>query len=579
MHTAPALWLGPALVAVAGTILTLLALTSERSAGRKAADAHLDRIVERAEAAIAARFETYEDALIAGTALFATRDGVTSDEWRRFTETQDVTGRYPGITGVGVIYPLAAADAGAFTAEARANVDPGFAIRRFDGAPEFADLFVITYLEPRAGNEPAIGLDVGGEANRRKAIETARDTGRTTMTGSVTLVTDQARRPGFLVYVPFYRPGARLETVEDRRAAIKGFVYAPFVDELFLDGILGSFSDDIDIQVTAEEAGFAGTLVYSAGFPFEAGDAHRASRLSLGGQTYGLRFQRASGFASGYNGANWILATGILATCAVAAILTLLVLAARRAKQRAVIAELTAVHRGDLVNLASHELRNPLAILSLSAEMLEAEASVIGSPELMETAAAARAAAGRAEALVSELLDLSRMDAERLHLDLAAIRLSPALDEAIALTSSHWGERPVTFSGAPAGGHTILADSGRLAIVLRNMVDNAFKYSPEGAEVTIAVEPYRDNELAITVSDRGDGVSEADRDTIFERFSRGGAAAHTGGLGIGLHLSRELARRMGGDLQLLPGTPGEGARFRLLLRTVAAAPIREPAHA
>ncbi len=569
LHRPSALVLVPSLIVLAGVLLTMLAFRTERANEQVSADAHLKAIVERTEAAVIERFQTYEDALVAGTALFAASNSVSADQWRSFTRTLDLTNRYPGVNGIGVIFPVKRADAASFELSARASVDPAFSIRRLDSVPQYDDLFIMTYLEPLEGNEAARGLDMGSEPKRRSAIEAARDSGTTAVTGVITLVQDQKSRPGFLVYVPFYRPGALLETTAQRREALVGFVYAPFVAENFLAGVVSSAAGEAELQVFDKAADLTDVRLYGDGPALEASRADSATEVTLAGQSFELRFRRGGSFSSGLYSANWIVAAGVLVTAALTVVMIALMLAARSSLGRAVYAEQTALHRGDLVDLASHELRNPLAILSLAAEMLEAEASVLGELSLQESAAAARAAAGRAEALVSELLDLSRMDAQRLHLALGPVRLEPAIDDAIALTSSHWGDRPVNRTGPALGEGLVIADPGRLDIVLRNMVDNAFKYSPEGTPVSIAVEAERDDEVAVTVSDEGPGIPVADRTAVFDRFRRGEATANVGGLGIGLHLSRELARRMGGELTLLPGALGQGARFRLVLRAAA----------
>jgi signal transduction histidine kinase len=569
LHTLPALVTLPVMVVVVGVLLTVLAFRSEEAHGRAASDEHLARIVERSEAAIRVRFRTYEDALISGTALFAASDDVSMAEWSRFTETLDLTQRYPGVNGIGVILSVAGPDRDAFLDRARASIDRGFAIRSIENTPPHDELFVITYIEPLAENRPAVGLDVRTETKRRTAAEQARDTGETAMTGRITLVQDATSSPGFLVYVPFYRRGAPVETVEQRREALQGFVFAPFVAPRFMEGVMGSIDAEVDLQIVKKDPDLPDALVYGQDLNLAEDEVDRVSEISLAGQTFELRFRRSEEFTTGIYGAHWIVAAGLTTTAALAAVVFALLLAARRSLRRALYAEDTARHRGDLVDLASHELRNPLAILSLSAEMLEAEASALGEPALQETAAAARAAAARAAALVSELLDLSRMDAQRLRLDLAAVRLGPAIEEAIALTASHWGERPVNRSGPPLDDGVVVADPERLGIVLRNLVDNAFKYSPDGTPVHIDVDTEDGESVTITVSDEGQGVAQSARALVFDRFSRGEATAHVGGLGIGLHLSRELARRMGGDLSLAPSSPGQGARFRLVLRKPA----------
>ncbi len=230
-------------------------------------------------------------------------------------------------------------------------------------------------------------------------------------------------------------------------------------------------------------------------------------------------------------------------------------------RKRLAVAEQTAEARTQMVSLASHELRNPLAIVSLSAQMLEIEAEATGNADFIQMAHDTRTAAARADSLVAELLDLSRIDAGRLHLRLEPVNLSALLDPAIDATRLHRGPRKFECRGLDSD-LQVLADPARVSIILRNLVDNAVKYSPEGSTVLVEV---RNNTGAVTVDviDQGPGVAEDEHERIFERFQRSERTLHIDGVGIGLYLSRELARRMKGDLKVIPTSTG--AQFRLSL--------------
>ena len=223
-------------------------------------------------------------------------------------------------------------------------------------------------------------------------------------------------------------------------------------------------------------------------------------------------------------------------------------------------AEKLAAHRADVVNMASHELRNPLTVLTLSTDMMRRATAAQGDQQLAELAIDAHVAAQRCEALVNELLDLGRLDADRLQLKVGATALLPELNAAVAMSEAHHGSHPFIISGADTT--RVNADPERLRVILRNLIDNAFKYSPPGSAVSVNVEEW-DGRVRIEVRDEGLGVAEADRERIFERFERTSSTEHVPGVGIGLYLSRELARRMDGDLRCAASE--HGAAFSLEL--------------
>jgi two-component sensor histidine kinase len=113
------------------------------------------------------------------------------------------------------------------------------------------------------------------------------------------------------------------------------------------------------------------------------------------------------------------------------------------------------------------------------------------------------------------------------------------------------GEAPLNATGEPRGAVQILV----------NLLGNAIRHSPEGGTIAVITE-RRAGEVAVTVADEGPGIAPADHERIFERYEQVGDTP--GGIGLGLAISRRLARSMGGDIQL-QSAPGEGARFTLVL--------------
>jgi signal transduction histidine kinase len=225
------------------------------------------------------------------------------------------------------------------------------------------------------------------------------------------------------------------------------------------------------------------------------------------------------------------------------------------------------------VATASHELRTPLASLEGMLELLEED---LGDdhPDIHDARALlarARAQSRRLGRLAADLLDLSRIDTEvelrsepvelgelsravmaEFELGTAVRQLVPVLDDSAG---------PVWARGDP----------GSVARILRILLENAVRLSPNGAE--IRVELRNGAHALLRVCDQGPGVPESERDLIFQRFQRGRETGGQGGFGLGLAIGRELAGRMGGELVLEP-SDGAGATFTLRL-PVAKAPESE----
>jgi signal transduction histidine kinase len=128
------------------------------------------------------------------------------------------------------------------------------------------------------------------------------------------------------------------------------------------------------------------------------------------------------------------------------------------------------------------------------------------------------------------------------------------------------GVDEVTFDlDDQAGGWLAVADPDQLDQVLWALLDNAVKYGAGSpVRATIAVEKAN-RQIRLTIADGGPGISDEDRDRLFTRFERGSGSTSDGGSGLGLYVSRELCRAMGGELELEPSAPGQGAAFTIVL--------------
>ncbi len=227
--------------------------------------------------------------------------------------------------------------------------------------------------------------------------------------------------------------------------------------------------------------------------------------------------------------------------------------------------------RRAFVATASHELRTPLTLLQGMLELLDEDlrSGRVDREDALEQIAGAQEQLRRLENLASDLLDLSRLDAE------APLRSEPIELGELARAVAAEFELRAADAGltldvvppiAPCWGR---GDPGAVAQIVRILIDNALRFAP--AEVPIqVVAAYHGEWATVEVADAGPGVPAAERELIFERFQRGSETGGESGFGLGLAIGRELAERLGGRLTLL-NTDAPGARFRLEL------PIELPA--
>jgi signal transduction histidine kinase len=230
--------------------------------------------------------------------------------------------------------------------------------------------------------------------------------------------------------------------------------------------------------------------------------------------------------------------------------------------------------RRAFVATASHELRTPLASLDGMLELLDddlqsADPDVDDARALLERARAQSRRLGR---LAADLLDLSRLDAQ-VQLRSEPVELGELSRAVLAEFELGTAERGITAAlDDSAGPVWALGDPGSVARILRILLDNAVRVSPEGGEIRVDLSDG--DHASLSVCDRGPGVPPGERELIFERFMRGRDTTGEAGFGLGLAIGRGLAHRMEGELEL-EQRDGPGARFTLRL-PVARAPDQEP---
>jgi signal transduction histidine kinase len=167
------------------------------------------------------------------------------------------------------------------------------------------------------------------------------------------------------------------------------------------------------------------------------------------------------------------------------------------------------------------------------------------------------AAAGRH--LLSVIKSMTEQEAAGVE---GRVDLAEAANEAIQLVETRAEERSVQLELVGIGEPLPANGESRGVIqILVNLLGNAVRHSPERGAIAVIGE-RRGDKVAVTIADEGPGIAEADHERIFERYERVGDTP--GGIGLGLAISRRLARSMGGDIQL-QSAPGEGARFTLVL--------------
>ncbi len=227
--------------------------------------------------------------------------------------------------------------------------------------------------------------------------------------------------------------------------------------------------------------------------------------------------------------------------------------------------------KSHFVSAAAHDLRNPLTTIAGYLEMLlDGEFGPIPD-EQREALQAADRSTQRLLSIMRDLLDVTRIEAGRIDLNLVPTAVAAVVDQATDLVRPHREAKHQTLEiDLAADLPTVLCDPDRTTQVLVNLLNNAVSYTP--ALGHIAIEAHSAGEagfLEVTVTDDGVGIAPEERSQIFSRFYRAASAEHasTPGTGLGLFISRELVELQGGRIWLRSEV-GKGTRVTFTLPTV-----------
>ncbi len=200
-------------------------------------------------ASVVRRMAVYEEVLQGARGFLRGSVDISQSDFADYYALLRLNESFPGIQALGIATIVPPARLGAHVAAMRAAGFAGYEVKPAGPRELYTS---VTHIQPFGGsNLRAFGYDMFSEPVRRAAMEAARDTGNAVATGRVTLVQEGERnvQPGFLMYVPVYRKGLPRVTAEERRAAIVGWVYAPFRMNNLMRGMGGEHAGDLDIQI------------------------------------------------------------------------------------------------------------------------------------------------------------------------------------------------------------------------------------------------------------------------------------------------------------------------------------------
>ena len=221
--------------------------------------------------------------------------------------------------------------------------------------------------------------------------------------------------------------------------------------------------------------------------------------------------------------------------------------------------------KADFLNTMSHELRTPLNAIGGYAELIEMGVGGPVTKQQREYLERIRGSQHQLLAIINDLLSFSRIESGQITYDLGPVPLQAVLATVLELVSPHAARKGIQLVRGQSTRAVARADRHKVEQILLNLLSNAVKFTPDGGRISTATGESQSGAF-ISVADTGPGVAANQRETIFEPFVQLGRSLSSShhGIGLGLAISRDLARAMDGDIQV-ESSAGHGSTFVVAL--------------
>lgn len=513
--------------------------------------------VEQAKADITKRMLDHELILRAGRGLFTASDSVTRHEWATFVRSLELSKYLPGIQGVGFARALAPEEKDEFVAEVRAEGFPEFRIWPAGDRDVYTS---ILYLEPFAKrNLRAFGYDMYSEPVRRSAMKLAWDSGIPAVSGKVTLVqeTEQDVQNGVLMYLPIYRDTATSDSPSKLRANLLGFVYSPYRMNDLMEGILGTGTPEIDLEIYDGDTIDSAALLYDENHSLHTTRSRvpmftRIEPIDLYGRRWALHFETNPEFEAGIDRRSSLL------VLAIGSIVTLLVgihlihVHRERTREKALLAASRDATVGRMAATVAHEVNNPLAAIKGLLELLRED--LPAGSDARKDAADIEAQIDRIARTVRALLGFARQRAAKS----GGAPTGEILRAVAALFDESMRAKGINLIAEISEGLPPVAlQPDALQDIVINLLENAREALAKG---TIWLAARRIGGMVeILVEDDGPGLGP-NPELLFYPFR----TFKPNGTGLGLAIVRQSCEACGGRIRG-ENRPEGGARFHVVL--------------
>ena len=555
-------------------VLTLLATIHYQNKLEEIAKQNFESIGNDLIHKIETRLMVHAQLLQSCSAFFAASDTVTEKEWGKFIESLKINQNLPGIQGTGYSLYIPKDKLIQHIQSFRQNGFPNYNV-----IPE-GDREIYTsviYLEPFSGrNLLAFGYDMFSEPVRRKAMELSRDSNYAVLSGKVLLVqeTNKDVQTGALMYVPIYQRGMHINTVEERRAAIKGWVYNPYRINDLMNAILGNqdLINEYGVRLKIYDTDIISerTMLYDSD-ENEKGNNNIESNLfvkfpiEFNSTEWSLLITVENGNFSKVDRETLIfLIIGILFSLLLSALVLLLLNTNLHSNHVKLLNMQLEKHNADkdrFISILGHDLKGPCNnLLGLSEALIE-DLRKVDMDEIEILANQINSTAQITSKLLDDLLVWARTQQGSISFKPQILNFRDVYINTLEILEPNANAKGITINYSAPDGINVFADIDKLKTILRNLISNAIKFTNNGGVININAEE-NSGEVKISISDNGIGISDDNLTKLFDisQVITTKGTANEKGTGLGLLICKEFVENHRGKIWIETKI-GQGSTF------------------
>lgn len=552
------------LLVALGVLLSYIFADTLAQQSRRDFDTYIKQQTATAMGHVSNRLREYEQLLLDNVGIFNIRHDISRQEWKQLIDSSKIPERFPSLLGIGYVEVIKPADLASHEESVRASGAPQYAVRPVGPRDMYTS---IVYLEPsNAVNDIAIGYDMYSEAQRRDAMDRARDTDSVQMSGPIHLVQDAKfpERSGIVIFYPIY-VAKNHATVQERRDSLRGYVYIVSRPQDIMGALDTSTVNLANLGYTLKDVqGDAGLAQRGVTMPANSLRHDESLAFTRFGRTWQIDTVAYQPALQRLTGPGILMILGTIVSILLGIGVYRLL---KRTFEKLIITheETLAQTKNDLLAIASHQLRTPASGVKQYLGILTQ--GFVGELTEEQHAIARKAynANERQLETINQILHVAKADADQISIEPMSFDIVEMVKSIIEELRPQAAQKDIVIHLTTPNTCSVLADERYINMAIENLISNAIKYSNSARDVTVAI-TQTTRHTKVIVKDRGVGVKAADIDKLFVKFSRvdNTRSRQEGGTGLGLFLARHIARAHRGDITVVSRV-GKGSTFTLIL--------------